>query len=112
MKNAKIKLHARTLLQLVTPGTIYEHFEEQQNHLIQRGKITRRIAKRKLQSYAADCHKSFRQQMRMAQTPRDLNLLERALLQELSPNRTGFLKADWKGNRRATIAALHESYDE
>lgn len=112
MKNANVKQHARTLLHLVTAGSIYEHFSEQQQHLLERGRITRKVPQKKLRVFADECHKSLKHQVRMVATPRDLQVLERALVKELAPNKAGFLKAVWKGNRVTTMRSLHESYDD
>jgi hypothetical protein len=107
MANLKVTIPARQLLTFVTPAAILEHFTIQQEHALEKGKISKTVRPRKLEEFSEDCAQSFKRELRACRTPRDVAILNRALLKQIAPNRMGFLLAVWKHNKHDTIAALN-----
>lgn len=107
MKNLKVAIPARQLLVLVTPEVIFEHFKAQEERLLSRGRITRRISAKRLRAYANACCDSYRRHIRGARTPRDLALVQQNLIQHIAHTQTDFLGAVWKGDKKSTIEFLN-----
>jgi hypothetical protein len=107
MKKLKVAITARELLHLVTPETIEAHFRAQQDRLLRRGRITKRISRRRLHSYAVACYQSYAKQVREAESPRELALVQHTAMKHLSVTKTDFLGAVWKGDRHSTIEHLN-----
>lgn len=104
--NAKARIQARRLLQLVTLNTVYAHLMEQQHNAVQMGKIQRQIPKAKLQKYAQTYFTEVKENLQQAESVVDVRLITDKIIKELGPQRMGFLHADWKGTRTATLEAL------
>jgi hypothetical protein len=107
MKNLKVAIPARQLLVLVTPEVLFTHFKAQEEHLLARGRITRRVSAKRMRAYAQDCWQSYRRHLREAQTPRDLALVQQNLIQHIAHTKTDFLGAVWKGDKKSTIEFLN-----
>lgn len=107
MSNPKVRNASRRLLQLVTMGTVYEHFLEQQQRALNQEKITKPIPKSKLQAYAREYYSTIRQELRNCESTVDVRLVTDLVIRDIGPTRMGFLQADWKGSRKATLEALN-----
>lgn len=107
MKNSRVKV-SLNVLHLVTASTIYEHFQEQQQHALARGRINQTVSAQKLKAYSEECHKSLKRELRKCGTPQDVAIVERALVKQMSPKKIGFLGAVWLGSRKQTLNALND----
>lgn len=107
MKNLKVAISARQLLNLVTPEVILFHFEAQEERMLSRGRISRRIARPKLRRFAQECYASYKKHVREASSPRELAIVQRTMMQHIAHTKTDFLGAVWQGDRKSTIEHLN-----
>jgi hypothetical protein len=85
---------------------VYEHFLEQQKHAIDRGIISRKVPRAKLQDYAREYYASLRHDLRQAESPADVRVITNGLIKDIGPRKMGFLKALGEVSRKSAIDAL------
>jgi hypothetical protein len=97
----KIRRQSRRLLQLVTEGTIYQHYLEQQERALEQGKIQRKVPRSKLRAHASEVYGELRSDLRNCESVADYRSVTNSLLKEIGPTKMGFLNATGLSRREA-----------